>query len=167
MEEIWKDVVGYEGLYQVSDLGNVRGVSRQVWNGGGYRTQQGETLKKNPNGLYIQSRLYKNQRAKMVYNHRVVAQAFIPNPENKETVHHINHVRDDNRVENLMWATRKEQIDDHWKEESGKSVVINEVKYRSQTEASQMLGVPSVTINSAIRRGNTSFKSNGKVYIIG
>lgn len=65
--------------------------------------------RKLPNG-YMYYRHYVNGKQVSLYLHRVIAEVFIPNPENKPTVDHINHVRDDNRLENLQWATRAEQV---------------------------------------------------------
>lgn len=62
-----------------------------------------------PNG-YLYYRYYANGKNMSIYLHRLIAEVFVPNPENKPTVDHINHVRDDNRIENLQWATRKEQV---------------------------------------------------------
>ena len=97
--ETWKDVIGYEGIYQVSDIGNVRNV------------KSGKTLKPNLDTKgYLMIRLYKNAKFKICRVHRLVAEAFIPNPENKPTVDHINTIRTDNRLCNLRWFTQQEQI---------------------------------------------------------
>ena len=97
--EQWKEVNGYEGLYEVSDQGNVR------------NTRIGKILKpgKNKKTGYLYVNLCKNNKRKNFYIHRLVAQAFIPNPDNKPTVNHINEDKTDNSVENLEWATMSEQ----------------------------------------------------------
>lgn len=108
MEEVWKDVIGYEGLYQVSNKGNVKSLI--------YKRQNGNAsilkLVTKNNG-YIQVTLVKDEY-KSIQVHRLVAQMFIPNPENKPQVNHINGIRNDNRVENLEWVTASEnQIHSH------------------------------------------------------
>lgn len=105
--EIWKDVVGYEGIYKVSSLGRIKRVGK-------YRNQTAEweserVLKpaQKPNG-YKFCQLSKNNETKAKHIHRLVAEAFIPNPDNKPTVNHKNGNKEDNRVENLEWATYTE-----------------------------------------------------------
>jgi len=100
MEEIWKDVVGYEGLYQVSNFGNVRslnwrntGVIKNLW------------LKPHNKG-YLQVELFKNKTRSCVVVHRIVAEAFIPNPFGFPQVNHKDEVKTNNRVDNLEWCTR-------------------------------------------------------------
>ena len=93
--EVWKDVVGYEGLYQVSDMGNVRG-PRGIMNLG------------NNCHNYCFLRLCKNKIQKYAYVHRLVCLTFLPNPENKPEVDHINGNKNDNRLINLRWATKSE-----------------------------------------------------------
>lgn len=97
--EVWKDIDGYEGLYQVSNFGRVKSVGR-----GKERVLKAG---KNSNN-YLTVVLCKSKKPKSFLVHRLVAQAFIPNPENKEQIDHINTIRDDNRVENLRWVTPKE-----------------------------------------------------------
>lgn len=109
-QEIWKDVVGYEGLYQVSNLGRVKSLKRIVHYKGRHHTVA-EKIKKGTSkeNDYLIVALYRNNIGRMHYIHRLVAQAFIPNPDNKPTVNHINLDVFDNRVENLEWATYSEQ----------------------------------------------------------
>lgn len=99
MEEIWKDIAGWEGLYQVSTCGRVKSLKygkerilKQSKNSSGYLTVS----------LYIEGKTF----SKVV--HRLVAIAFIPNPENKIEVNHIDEDKKNNRLENLNWMTSKE-----------------------------------------------------------
>lgn len=102
MQEIWKDVVGFEGLYKFSNLGNVISTRRNYSKGTWY-------LKPFYNGGYLRVSLVVNWKKKSFLVHRLVAEAFIPNPDNRDTVNHIDGCKTNNHVENLEWATRKEQ----------------------------------------------------------
>lgn len=111
-EEIWKDIEEYEGLYQVSNMGNVKSVNRKVKNSlskSGYIEIKSQIMKqKQRKDGYMYIQLSKNGKSKGFFVHRLVAKAFIPNPENKPYIDHINTIRNDNRIENLRWATREE-----------------------------------------------------------
>ena len=101
--ELWRWVAGYEGLYIVSNMGNVMGVPKP--------TQSGHLLKqKERSGSrgYMSVCLCKDNKKKYFSVHRLVATAFIPNPKNKPEVNHKNGNRADNRVENLEWVTSSE-----------------------------------------------------------
>lgn len=112
--EVWKEIKELDCNYQISNLGNVRGKERKVPSTiqkCGYRVVTAKVKKPQDNGrgykqLYVQ---VLNVR-KMLYIHRLVATYFINNTENKEEVNHINCIKSDNRVENLEWCTKNENM---------------------------------------------------------
>lgn len=110
-DEVWRPVKGYEGLYEVSNLGNVRSIDRHVMIGNQYCLLKGKPKKASPHSMgYLSTELYKNSQRTHYLIHRLVAEAFIPNPSNLPCIDHINTVKDDNRVENLRWCTNKENM---------------------------------------------------------
>ncbi len=109
MEEVWRDVFGYEGLYQVSNLGNVKSLDRLIRNGRGYRLIKGILLKQytTTNG-YLFVELSKKKVYKMKLIHDLVAVAFIPNYDNFP---YINH-KDENKLNNFVWVNPDGSIDE-------------------------------------------------------
>lgn len=103
MNEEWKAIEGYEGLYEISNLGNVRSLN--------YRNKKGCIKIMNPKNTttgYYNICLMKDKKKTYPKIHRLVAQAFIPNPDNKPIVNHIDGDKHNNAVSNLEWCTHKE-----------------------------------------------------------
>lgn len=96
MEETWKDIKNYQGIYQISSFGKIK-------------NNKGKILKqfKNHKG-YLVIQLSKNGDSKNYIVHRLVAKEFIPNPENKPQINHKNCNKEDNRIDNLEWCTNTE-----------------------------------------------------------
>lgn len=107
MQEIWKDVKGYEGLYQVSSLGGVKSKSRVIGN----RKIAGRTLKPSDTSRgYLGVTLYKHGSKKTEVIHRLVANAFIPKVKNKLQINHIDGNKHNNKIDNLEWCNGSENL---------------------------------------------------------
>ena len=117
MEEIWKDIEGFEGLYQVSNLGRVRSLDRiakRQRNGQSYDIPvNGKILGQRPiKKGYLRVALSKGyKQMSYLQVHRLVAVAFIPNPDNLPQVNHIDEDKTNNRVDNLEWCNNKYNSD--------------------------------------------------------
>ena len=122
-EEVWKPIKDYEGLYEISNLGRVRNLN---YKGSG----KGKILKNTKDSKgYLIVGLTKNGKRKLFKIHRLVAEAFIPNPEDKPFIDHINTIRDDNRIENLRWCTQKENCNN---EISKKKMSENHANFKGE-----------------------------------
>lgn len=110
--EIWKDVKGYKGFYEVSSMGRIRSIDHYVRSGLRFNSavkKKGHILKQNAkrNG-YLTVDLSKGNKVKTISVHRIVAAAFLDPVDGKDFVNHKNLNKHDNRVENLEWCTRSE-----------------------------------------------------------
>jgi hypothetical protein len=112
-EEIFKDILGYEGLYQVSNFGNVKSLSREMDNGKRKCISKERILKFGNDGTrgYLNVKLFKGNTKKTIKVHQLVAMAFlghISDGSHKIVVDHINNIKTDNRAENLQLLTNRE-----------------------------------------------------------
>lgn len=114
MKELWKDIEGYEGYYQISNLGRVKSLERDV-----YRKRDGAFCRHKPESIkapvtstdgYYQVKLCVDGENKCIGIHILVARAFIPNPKNLPEVNHIDTNRKNNCVDNLEWCTHQENV---------------------------------------------------------
>jgi hypothetical protein len=164
MVEVWKDIKGFEGLYMVSNIGNVKRLkSKWVLN----ERLIGRLVDRDG---YFRRTLCKNSLSKQITEHRLVATTFIENPENKLTINHINGIKTDNRVENLEWNTNLENKQhavssgltnlkgtNHPRcKLSDKDVLeIREIGFsQTRTALSKKYGVSRITILRIIKRSN-------------
>lgn len=110
--EVWKPVKGYEGFYEVSNFGNVRSLDRYVEQ----KQHSGTMFKRLYKGKLLKPRKTNSGyflvtlKSKQVLVHRLVATAFIPNPDNKPCVNHIDSCRTNNHANNLEWVTQSENV---------------------------------------------------------
>ena len=110
-EEIWRDIAGYEGLYQISNMGRIKSLGRTVPSKGGSKQYRKERILKtvtNTNGYWYVDLHNGNGKRKTFSIHRLVCEAFHPNPENKPCVNHIDENKANNAASNLEWCTYKE-----------------------------------------------------------
>ena len=132
--EEWRDIVGYEDLYAVSSYGRVLAKSNTVCNGTGFRKIPPKlkvpSVKRTG---YLEVILYRDKTPKYSLVHRLVAQAFIPNPESKLTVDHIDRNKQNNCVSNLRWCSLSENMNNPNTIEHCKNIFANDSRNKHHT----------------------------------
>lgn len=141
----WRPIVGYEGLYMVSNFGNVKSLERVVWNNRGYyKTVPEKVLKPQKNkDDYLFVALYKDGKGKRYKVHRLVCEAFLENPQNLPEVNHIDQNKQNNCVSNLEYCSRQYNVD----YSLAKAVICIDCttglieEFKSASKASKQLGI--------------------------
>lgn len=166
MSETWKDVVGYEGIYEVSNLGKVRthkDKTTYTKRHGVRRWKQRFLKNRTPNGRDVRVTLWKNGKLKDFLVHRLVGFAFIPTIKGKECINHIDGNPKNNCVENLEWCNHSEN-NNHAFETGLMSTnmnvkLINEIgieyEFISMNRASEFLGRSNGYISRNLKNNNT------------
>ena len=172
--EKWKDVPSYEGVYEVSNKGRVRTKEGKTTHSvlHGTRVWKSRVLKeKNPTGRDVRVDLWKNKKARTFLVHRLVAKAFIPNTENKPCINHKDGNPRNNNVENLEWATYKENQNHAFDNNLAKTNIRTVLKntktnelheFRSMAMASDFIGRNTGYISGRVKRGATEVSSPEK-----
>ena len=146
IDEDWKDIKGYEGLYQVSNLGRVMTV----------KSKRLRKINMTHDG-YCKINLSSNGESHWFRVHRLVAQAFIPNPEHKPEVNHIDEDKTNNNVDNLEWVTRKENANHgtlygRLSKINGTSIICVEsgVTYDSMSQCARLMKIQQSSISQML-----------------
>ncbi|NJR45964.1 MAG: hypothetical protein HC775_09305 [Hyellaceae cyanobacterium CSU_1_1] len=172
--EVFVDISNYEGYYQVSNYGNVRSLDRVIKEKTGKtQTLKGRILKPriNPGGYYHVG-LGKNGTRATFAIHQLVARAFIPNPNNKKTVNHINGNKLSNSVSNLEWSTYSENLEHAYKTGLRRAVKSNEVvgkNYKRKVTEQQvreiklLIAAKSLTLKQIANQYNVGRSTIGSI----
>ena len=155
MEEVWKAIPGYEGYYEASSLGNIRGVDRVVnciW-GKCYPIKSKLKATYTDKDGYLHVCLSKEHKTCVPSIHRLVAMAFIENPENKPCIDHIDGDKKNNRVENLRWCTVKENNNNPITIQRHKEIVFTEERNRKVS-----LGLMGHPVSDEARRKMAEYR---------
>ena len=171
MEEIWKDIPGYEGLYQASSLGRIRSLDHVVeyvkhYDYGDVVAKHffpGKILSQNKTSGYLGCIFSINGKIEYPLVHRLVASAFIPNPDNKPEVDHVDGDTTNNCVENLRWVTSRENAansmsrGEHTCQNPYKRKAIRDVDtgeiFESMLDAEKRYNIPRGRVSGAIKSG--------------
>lgn len=178
--EIWKDIDGFAGYYEISNYGRVKSLPKTMGNPNHLSKIKILKPKIDKYGYACVKLCSQIEKGKIKYVtiHRLVAKAFIPNPNNLKTVNHLDGNKQNNLIRNLEWCSHKENIDHAWatglKDEQRehtstlkghKCYLINltsgeQIEFNSKSKLSKFLGFNSHWLSSAIRNG-TDYKKTG------
>lgn len=168
--EIWRDVVGYEGLYEVSDKGQVRTHKNKVTSNSRYEVRhwkQKILKEKNPSGRDARVDLWKDGKPKGFLVHRLVATAFLPMIPGKDCINHIDGNPKNNHLENLEWCDYKENNNhafDTGLMPSHEIVLYDTIskkayRFRSKAKASEFLGKNHGYVSGLLKKGKTRYSN--------
>jgi hypothetical protein len=167
MKERWKDICGYEGLYQISDLGRVKSLNRistvpylNTFRNRSISEKISIGIKRN-NGYLFYKLFDKNGRPKQVAIHRLVANHFINNTHNKPFINHIDCDRSNNCVSNLEWVTPKENS-----EHASKLLRFNTIRVKCDQTGKEYNGIRNAERELGIATGSITKVINGKLKTI-
>lgn len=156
-EEIWKDITGYEGLYQVSNLGRVKSLG----NGETYNSSEHILKPKQEHNGYLRINLWKNGEHKMFSIHRLVANTFISNPDDFPQVNHLDFNKQNNCLENLEFCSAKYNTT----YSQGTKIKCLDLEtnkiiyYPSIREAARNFNVSSSSIYNSLKRNKSPYKN--------
>lgn len=170
MKEIWKDIPGFEGWYQASNIGRIRSVDRYVnYKTTGQAIRNGKILSpKTSTKGYLEVTLLVNGKYHFKRVHRLVALTFIPNPNNFPQINHINENKQDNRIENLEWCTPRQNSEAYTTQRNtvyqydlqGKLIKV----WHSLTRAAESIGGDKTGIEHCCK-GRLSDGRSKKIYL--
>lgn len=172
-EEVWKPIKHFESLYEVSNFGRIRSLTRKVKHGNSHITIYGKMMKQVPNEKgYLMVRLSKNGKGKIFKVHRLVAQAFLNNPHGYQEINHLNEIRDDNHVSNLEWCSHSHNLNYGHRTQKFIQAVSTPIiqlssdshriaAYSSANQASKITGISQGNI-SAVVRGKRNYAGGYK-----
>lgn len=178
MKEIWKDITGYEGLYQASNMGNIRRLGSFINRCGFDIFIKGRILKPAfGKRKYLALLLSKNNIKTTHYVHRMVCECFHENPENKQTINHIDSNKLNNRADNLEWSTYVENTKHSFqfggrknKSNPGISHPSNKpvIQYSKNGDfISEFYSIAHASSVTGINKGNIGQAANGRQYTSG
>lgn len=158
MKEIWKDIQGYEGLYQVSNFGRVKSLDRKLKNRWGDFIRSGKVMVTNKSNRYFAINLFTNWQFKHCKIHKLVAAAFVPNPNNKPQINHIDGIKSNNHADNLEWVTQAENM------QHAKKMGLRPNFKGEKNPCAKLTDEKVTEIRSKYKEGSTTYRKLGAEY---